>query len=81
MLALGNDVDEARDVQRIGAQRPGRDLAMNDERGDVGMIRGDLAPPLETFIGGYPQETHELVAECLDGGDLHALRSDPLIRS
>ena len=46
VLAQRDDVDQAVDVGSIGAERPRRHLAMEDERGDVGVIGRHLPPAL-----------------------------------
>ena len=72
VLALRNEVDQARDVERVLAERPGRDLPVQDRAGDVGVVGRDLAPALRAVVGGDADEADELVAEGLDAADLHA---------
>ena len=57
---------------RVPPKRPGRDLAVQHLRGDVGVVGRDLAPALRAVLGGDPHEADELVAERLDALDLHA---------
>jgi hypothetical protein len=71
MLPLGDRIDQRVDIQRVRAQRPGRNLAVEDLRGDVGVIGRNLPPALGAFIGSHPYEANEFVAESLEAGDLH----------
>ncbi len=73
MLALGDNFYQARDVQRVGAQGPGRDLTMDNQRGDVRVVGGDLPPAFSAVVGGHAQETHELIAESFNSRDLHTM--------
>ena len=56
MLALGDQVDQRLDVERAPAERMGRDLAVEDQRGDVGVVGRDLAPALGAVVGPDAQQ-------------------------
>ena len=71
MLTLLDASDERVDVERVGAEGPGRDLAVEDGCGDVGIVGGRLAPADGTAVGGQPHEAHEFAGERLQAGDLH----------
>ncbi len=71
MLALGDDVHEAGNVESIGAQRVRCHLPVQDERGDVGVVGGDLPPALRAVLGGNAHEADEPGRKRLDLLDLH----------
>ena len=72
MLPLGDQVDEAVDVQRLVPERTGRDLAMDDQCRDVGIVGRDLAPALGAALGPDPEHAHVARAEGLDARYPHA---------
>ena len=71
VLALGDHVDQIVDVERVLAQRIGRDLAVQNLRRDVGVVGRDLPPALAALIGADPNEADKLIGEGFDTGDFH----------
>ena len=71
-LALGDLVDQSLEVADIPAERMGSHLPVEHPRRDVGVVGGDLAPPLRPVVGPHPNESDVLVPEALDADDLHS---------
>src|SRR5439155_20262599 len=71
VLALLDASDERVDVERVGSERPGRKLAVEDGCSDVVIVCRALAPAHGTRVGGQPHEAHEFAGKRLDAGDSH----------
>ena len=72
VLALGDLSDEGLDVERVTTQCMRRDLAMENVRGDVRVVRRDLTPALGAVVGAYANQRDIFGREALDADDLHA---------
>ncbi len=71
MLTLLDASDERVDVERGGAERPRRNLAVEDGCSDVGIVGRGLAPADGTGVGSQPHEAHEFAGKRLEAGDFH----------
>src|SRR5947208_1100523 len=71
VLALLDAIDQGIDLERVGTERPGGDLTVEDGGGDVGVVGRGLTPADRARLGGHPDEAHELVRESLEARDPH----------
>ena len=73
VLAQRNQRAQARHVVGGAAQRPGRDLAVHDLRGDVGVVGRGLAPALVSAVGGHADKSNKRVGKGFDALDFHGV--------
>src|SRR6185437_1478391 len=71
VLALLDALDERLDGKGVGAERPGRHLAMEDRGGDVGVVGRGLSPAARAGVRGDAHEAHEPVVPGLEPRNLH----------
>ena len=71
VLALLDAIDQGIDLERVGTERPGGDLTVEDGGGDVGVVGRGLTPADCAGLGGHADEAHELAGEGLEARDLH----------
>src|SRR5262245_32518304 len=64
VLLFLDAVQQPTDGEGVGAQSPGRHLAVKDLRGDVRVVGGQLPPPLRSVFGRY---THEADVSSREG--------------
>jgi hypothetical protein len=77
VLALGDEVDQAVDVEGVVAEGMGRHLAVQHQRRDVGVVGRHLAPTLAALVASDPHQADEFIAEGLDGLNLHGASDLP----
>src|SRR5262245_1824821 len=71
MLALGDDRNQPLDIALVLAESPGRDLAMKNRAGDVGIVGRDLAETLRAVLGGQTDKSDIAGRERLEALDFH----------
>ncbi len=73
MLAFGDQRDQSFDIESVRAKGIGRDLAVEDLGGDVGIIGRQLPPTLPAPVGGDADKADIAVREGLQALDFHGI--------
>src|SRR5215467_3799597 len=78
MFALHHPLAQRGEIAVILAQNVRSDLTVQDQRGDIGMVRRHLAPALEPVLGAHAHQRDVLGGEGLDPDDARHSPPRPL---